>query len=334
MKASIPKSYHSKLDLIQTQLAIKLTKDTFEQELSKELKLIRVSAPLFIKPQTGLNDYLNGKEQPVDFFVKDLKEHVEVVQSLAKWKRYALDKYRILNGRGIYTDMNAIRPDEELDNIHSIYVDQWDWEKTIHQEDRHIPFLKQIVEKIYAVLLRTQKIVKAHFPVLTQEFAEEIFCITSEELLQRYPTLSSKEREYAICKEKKSVFILQIGKTLSDGSIHDDRAPDYDDWEMNGDLLVYYPVLDIALELSSMGIRVDGNALQKQLICKNQQEKETFPYHKRVIDGSLPLSIGGGIGQSRLCMLVLEKAHIGEVQSSVWDEQELQELKEAGLDIL
>lgn len=332
--SSIPKGYHSKLDLVQTQLAIKLTKDTFEKELSKELKLIRVSAPLFVKPQTGLNDYLSGKEQPVSFFVKNLDEHVEVVQSLAKWKRYALDKYRILNGRGIYTDMNAIRPDEELDNIHSIYVDQWDWEKTIHQEDRTIDFLKQIVQKIYAVFLRTQKIVKAHFPILTQDFAEEITFITSEELLQMYPHLSSKERENAICKDKQSVFVLQIGKTLSDGTIHDDRAPDYDDWELNGDILVYYPVLDIALELSSMGIRVNAYSLQKQLTLKNQQEKQTLPYHKRVLDGSLPLSIGGGIGQSRLCMLVLEKAHIGEVQSSVWNEEELAELKESGLDIL
>lgn len=334
MKSTILKEYTSKLDLIQTQLAIKLTKDTFEQELSRELKLIRVSAPLFVKPQTGLNDYLNGKEYPVDFFVKDLQEHVEVVQSLAKWKRYALDKYRILNGRGIYTDMNAIRPDEELDNIHSIYVDQWDWEKTIHQEDRNMDFLKKTVEKIYAVFLRTQKIVKAHFPILTQEFAEEITFITSEELLQKYPNLSSKEREYQICKEKKSVFILQIGKKLSDGSVHDDRAPDYDDWELNGDILVHYPVLDIALELSSMGIRVNEISLEKQLIFKGQEEKMKLPYHKRVMDKTLPLSIGGGIGQSRLCMLVLEKAHIGEVQSSVWDELELVELKQAGLEIL
>ena len=319
---------------MDTQKAIKLAKDTFEKELAKELKLIRVSAPLFVKPSTGLNDYLSGKEKPVDFFVKSLAEHVEIVQSLAKWKRYALKKYNILNGRGIYADMNAIRPDEIPDNLHSIYVDQWDWEKTIHEEDRNSLFLQNIVRRIYAVFLRTQKIVKAHFPVLTAQYNEDIYFITAEELRVRYPNLSSSQREEAICKEHKCVFVSQIGKKLEDGTIHDNRAPDYDDWELNGDILLYYPVLDCVLELSSMGIRVNKERLVLQLQEASAEEKLSFPYHTAIVEERLPLSIGGGIGQSRLCMLVLEKAHIGEVQASVWSEEELAYLYEQQLNIL
>lgn len=327
-------NYQSKLNLLDTEIAIKFVKDNFERLLASYLNLTRVSAPLFVQPKTGLNDNLNGYERAVRFDVLDLKKDVEIVQSLAKWKRMALKKYNLLPATGIYTDMNAIRRDEELDNIHSVYVDQWDWELLINQNDRNVNCLKEIVEKIYQVMKETEKLVNEKYKMLNYKLPEKITFISSSELLKKYPDLSSKERENKICKEYKAVFIYQIGWPLSNGKSHDGRAADYDDWNLNGDILVWYDELNIALELSSMGIRVDKDSIIKQLEYKHEEEKLYNPYVKSVVDGTLPLTIGGGIGQSRLCMFFLEKAHIGEVQSSIWSEEDVNELEKHNIYLL
>lgn len=317
-KLIIPEGYRSKLSLLETQIAIKKIKDCFESELAKNLSLIRVSAPLMVRPETGLNDELNGVERPVRFDMLETKYDVEIVQSLAKWKRNALGHYKFDIYTGLYTDMNAIRRDEELDNIHSIYVDQWDWEKIIKKEDRNIDTLKEIVNSIYEAFLATEKYLESLYPFIRNEMPEQIHFITTEELLQMYPDKTPKEREYEIAKKHNAVFLMQVGCQLSDGTIHDGRAADYDDWYLNGDILFYFKTLDIALELSSMGIRVNGESLINQLEIKDQMYKTAYPFHKDVIDEELPFTIGGGIGQSRMCMYFLQKAHIGEVQASVW----------------
>lgn len=319
-KLIIPEGYISKLSLLETQIAIKKIKDFFEAELSKNLSLIRVSAPLMVRPESGLNDDLNGYERAVRFDMLETKYTVEIVQSLAKWKRMALRSYRFDTYTGLYTDMNAIRRDEELDNIHSIYVDQWDWEKIIRKEDRNKETLMYIVSQIYSAFKETENYLRSLYPFLRNELPEEIYFITTGELLKLYPDKTPKEREYLITKDKKAVFVMEVGKKLSDGTIHDGRAADYDDWSLNGDILFYFSTLDIALELSSMGIRVDREALLKQLQEKNQMHKAEYPFHKDVINERLPFTIGGGIGQSRMCMYFLQKAHIGEVQASVWPE--------------
>ncbi|WP_326907349.1 aspartate--ammonia ligase [Sedimentibacter sp. MB31-C6] len=317
----IPEDYTSKLSLLETQIAIKKIKDFFENELSKNLSLIRVSAPLMVRPESGLNDDLNGVERAVRFDMLETKYDVEIVQSLAKWKRMALGKYRFDTYTGLYTDMNAIRRDEDLDNIHSIYVDQWDWEKIIKKEDRNKVTLKEVVNKIYNAFKATELYLESLYPFLKNELPEEINFITTEELLQKYPNSTPKEREYLITKEKKAVFLMEVGGKLSDGTIHDGRAADYDDWTLNGDILFYFSTLDIALELSSMGIRVDKDALLRQLSERNQMHKADYPFHKDVINEQIPFTIGGGIGQSRICMYFLQKAHIGEVQSAVWSQE-------------
>ncbi len=324
------KDYTSKLDVYETQLAIKLCKDTFESLLAKELDLMRVTAPLFVDPKTGLNDNLSGKENAVGFKLPSNKD-LEIVQSLAKWKRYALNKY---NADGIYTDMNAIRMHEDLDNIHSIYVDQWDWEKRISNEDRTIDYLKNVVSKIYNVLKTTQNIIHDKFPALNNILPDSIHFITSSELEDLYPNLTRKEREYEITKKYGAVFLMCIGNKLKDGESHDGRASDYDDWNLNGDLLVYYDLLDIALELSSMGIRVNKDSLLTQLKEKKEEHKLTLPYHQSIINNTLPLTIGGGIGQSRICMYLLNKAHIGEVQVSYWDKDDIELFKKHNINLL
>ena len=307
--------YVPKLDLLQTELAIKFVKDTFERELAKELNLTRVSAPLFIFPSTGLNDNLNGYERRVTFDIKDISEEVEVVQSLAKWKRNALAKYGFVEGSGLYTDMNAIRRDEELDTLHSAYVDQWDWEKIITKENRKMSYLKQTVKKIYKVLRKVEKKVCEKFNGLEPALPENIYFITTKELEARWPELTPSQREYEICKELGAVFIMQIGGKLKNGLPHDGRAADYDDWKLNGDIMLYYKELDIAYEISSMGIRVDENSILKQLKEKHEEYKIENQYVQGILNHTLPYTIGGGIGQSRLCMFMLKKAHIGEVQA-------------------
>jgi len=328
MKLYFPENYKAKLDLKQTEKAIKLIKDFCQENLSSELRLRRVTAPLFVLKGTGVNDDLNGIERPVSFAVKEMNDaRAEVVQSLAKWKRLMLAQYGIPTGYGIYTDMNAIRPDEELTNIHSLYVDQWDWEKVITARQRDIDFLKKTVRQIYAVLLRTEFVVYENYPAIKPMLPEEITFIYSEELAQRFPKLTPKEREYEITKEHGAVFIIGIGGKLTNGEVHDGRAPDYDDWTtpnsagyygLNGDILIWNPVLHQSLEISSMGIRVDKAALLKQLDIAGLNERKELMFHKKLLKDELPLSIGGGIGQSRLCMYFLRKAHIGEVQASLW----------------
>jgi aspartate--ammonia ligase len=326
-------NYKSKLSLLQTQQAIKKLKDFFETQLAIELNLTRVSAPLFVSPQTGLNDNLNGIEKPVSFTVKEEQE-LQIVQSLAKWKRAAIARYQIEVEHGIYTDMNAIRKDEDLDPIHSYYVDQWDWEKRILNSDRHVDKLKEIVQKIYNVLKKTDLFITNEYPLLRNKLPNQIHFISSQALEDQYPDLSPKQRENAICKIYKAVFITQIGKVLKSGDKHDNRSPDYDDWELNGDLLVYNPVLDQAFELSSMGIRVDKETLIKQLELSQTMDRLSLDYHQAIIQDALPSTIGGGIGQSRLCMFFLEKAHIGEVQSSYWPESMVRECKENNIILL
>ena len=330
----LKENYVSKLSLIDTEVAIKFVKDNFERELARELELTRVSAPLFVEPKTGLNDNLNGYERAVRFDVLDLKKDVEIVQSLAKWKRMALAKYKFPAETGLYTDMNAIRRDEELDNIHSVYVDQWDWERIIKSDERTFDYLKMIVQKIYKVMKKTEDLVNSKYSVLEKKLPEEITFISSEELLKAYPNLSSKEREIEICKKHKAVFIHQIGWPLSNSQPHDGRAADYDDWSLNGDILVWFDTLGIALELSSMGIRVDKTSLIKQILFKKEEEKLYNPYSRSVINEILPLTIGGGIGQSRLCMFFLEKAHIGEVQASIWSSEDIEKLEEHNIHLL
>ena len=317
----LPKGYKSKLDLRETQQGIKVVKDNFQQFLAVALNLERVSAPLIVTRDSGLNDDLNGIERPVSFDVPDAGKDLQIVHSLAKWKRYALKQYGFSVGKGIYTDMNAIRRDELLDNLHSVYVDQWDWEKVIRKEDRTEEFLKATVKEIYTAIKQAAKMVCWKFPQLSLDLASDIFFITSQELLDMYPGKSPKERENEICKKHGAVFVMQIGGLLSDGKKHDGRAPDYDDWDLNGDILVWNDVLGRAFELSSMGIRVSPESLKKQLKEAGCEEREKLPFHKALLAGELPYTIGGGIGQSRLCMLLLNKAHIGEVQSAAWSDE-------------
>ncbi len=326
--------YKSTLNLLDTEIAIKFIKDTFERDLAKALKLTRVSAPLFVQPETGLNDNLNGFERAVRFDVLTLKKEVEIVQSLAKWKRMALAKYGFEPETGLYTDMNAIRRDEDLDAIHSVYVDQWDWEKIITKDDRRLSYLKKTVKSIYKALKKLSVAVNKKYPALTHDLPDEITFISTKELEQLYPELSRKERENAITKKHRAVFIYQIGWNLSDGAPHDGRAADYDDWKLNGDLLLWYDVLGIALEISSMGIRVDEKSLVRQLKKKGELDKLHNPYCQGILNGELPLTIGGGIGQSRLCMFFLNKAHIGEVQASVWSEESIEENAKKGIHLL
>ena len=334
-KIVIPDSYRPALDLKETQIAIKTVKDFFQQQLVAELNLHRVSAPLFVTPESGLNDNLNGVERPVQFGIKEQNDkNVEIVHSLAKWKRMALGRYGFEPGEGLYTDMNAIRRDEDTDNIHSIYVDQWDWEKVILKEQRTVETLKETVKAVYDALRVTEKYMSNHYDYIKCILPEQITFITSQELLDRYPDMSVKEREYAIAKEKGAVFIMQIGDKLSDGKPHDGRAPDYDDWQLNGDIIVYFPVTDIALELSSMGIRVDEDSMVSQLKKAGCEDRMDLPFQKAVIEKKLPYTIGGGIGQSRICMFFLRKAHIGEVQVSIWPQDEVDFAKEKGVIIL
>ncbi len=331
----IPQNYHSELNLHDTQVAIKTVKDTFQSLLSKGLNLQRVSAPLFVDPASGLNDNLNGVERPVSFGIKEQAEkEAEIVHSLAKWKRYALKKYGFSLGEGLYTDMNAIRRDEETDNIHSIFVDQWDWERVISKEDRNLEYLKSVVRTVYDVLRKTEKYMSIQYDYIKEILPEEIFFITSGELEDLYPDCQPKERELHIAREKGAVCVMQIGDLLKSGEPHDGRAPDYDDWALNADIIVYYPVLDIALELSSMGIRVDRQSLLEQLEKAGCPERASLPFQKEIIDGTLPYTIGGGIGQSRICMFYLRKAHIGEVQSSLWKEDDKKKLEAQGIQLL
>ena len=333
-KLYIPKDYKPKLDVYRTQKAIAFIKRTFQDRLSQALNLKRVSAPLFVTEASGLNDNLNGFERPVSFDIPAVGESGQVVHSLAKWKRLALKEYHFYVGNGLYTDMNAIRRDEELDNIHSIYVDQWDWERVITREDRTREYLAETVRKIVSVICDTNDLLHIDFPELSGELCRNVSVITSEELLQLYPDKTPKEREYLYTKEHKTVFIIGIGGKLSNGEKHDGRAPDYDDWELNGDILLYNEVLDCAFEISSMGIRVDEESLARQLEIAGCTGRSSLPFHKMLLNGELPLTIGGGIGQSRLCMLMMGCAHIGEVQSSIWDKETLEKCREAGIRLL
>lgn len=315
----IPKNYVSALNLHDTQIAIKTVKDFFQNQLAQHLHLTRVSAPLFVDPLSGLNDNLNGIERPVNFDIKEQDGRIaEVVQSLAKWKRYALKKYGFTQGEGIYTDMNAIRRDEDTDNIHSVFVDQWDWEKVIDREDRTLDTLKNVVKNVYRCLKNTEKYMSIQYEYIEQILPDSIYFITTQELADIFPDNTPKEREYYIAKAKGAVCIMKIGDKLENGKPHDGRSPDYDDWSLNCDIVVYYPILDIALELSSMGIRVDKDTLLAQLEKAGCTERANLPYQKAIIEEELPFTIGGGIGQSRICMFFLRKAHIGEVQSSLW----------------
>ena len=331
----IPERYESSLGIIETQQAIKDLKDFFENRLGEMLKLTRVSSPLFVLPETGTNDNLNGVEKPVSFEVPHLRKDAEIVHSLAKWKRVALKKYGFSVGRGLYTDMNAIRKDEELDNLHSLYVDQWDWERVISLEERNETFLKRIVKDIYEVLKDTER--KAHitYPTLGKtSLPEDITFVTSEELEELYPSLTPKERENTYCKEHGAVFLMHIGGKLKNGKPHDGRAADYDDWNLNGDILLWYEPLNIAYEVSSMGIRANKDSLLYQIKEKGEEYKLDLPYHQDIINERLPLSIGGGIGQSRMCMFMLKKVHIGEVQASYWDEEDIEAFAQKGVHLL
>lgn len=326
--------YSSKLNEFDTQSAIALVKEKFSSELCKALKLSRVSAPLFVKKGSGLNDDLNGVERPVQFDIKETGEIAEVVHSLAKWKRMALMRYCFPVHTGLYTDMNAIRRDEICDNLHSIYVDQWDWEKIITAEDRNTDYLKETVRSIYGAILLTAKAVEEKYSVLDCALPDDIAFVSTYELEEKYPELTPKERENAAAKEYGAVFVMQIGGRLKNGEKHDGRAPDYDDWKLNGDILVYNRVLDSAFELSSMGIRVDRDSLLSQLKAENAEDRLKYEFHKLLVSGALPLTIGGGIGQSRLCMFLLQKAHIGEVQVSIWPEKEIKKCKSVGIRLL
>lgn len=341
MKLVIPPSYKSFLNLKESEKAIKLIKDFFEMNLAAELKLRRVTAPLFVQRGTGINDDLNGTERPVSFPVKDMEgTTAEIVHSLAKWKRMMLADYEIANGYGLYTDMNALRPDEELDNIHSIYVDQWDWEKILLPEERTLDYLKKIVRSIYAVMKRTEFVVYENHPEIIPILPEEILFIHAEELLELYPDLDPKDREHEIVRKHGAVFIIGIGGKLKNGMAHDGRAPDYDDWStktgngfqgLNGDIMVWNPVLEIAFEISSMGIRVDKEALLRQLDITGKTDRKDLLFHKRLLNDEYPEAVGGGIGQSRLCMYFLRKAHIGEVQASLWPGQMHDHCKKSGI---
>lgn len=332
---TIPKDYKSDLNLHDTQIAIKTVKDFFQTRLAQELNLARVSAPLFVDPASGLNDNLNGVERPVSFDIAEQDGRIaEVVHSLAKWKRYALDKYDFEPGSGLYTDMNAIRRDEVTDNIHSIFVDQWDWEKVIEKNQRNLDTLKETVRQVYKVLRKTEKYMSIQYDYIHEILPKDIFFVTTHELEEMFPDYTPKEREYYIAQAKGAVCIMQIGDTLESGEPHDGRAPDYDDWALNADIVVYYPVLDIALELSSMGIRVDEVSLKEQLDKAGCPERAELPFQKAILNKKLPYTMGGGIGQSRICMFFLRKAHIGEVQCSLWPEEMEKELKAAGIQLL
>lgn len=329
-----PEAYTDKLSILDTEIAIKLVKDTFEKKLAENLTLTRVSAPLFVRPESGLNDDLNGVERPVGFDVPDAGCKVEIVHSLAKWKRQALKRYHFAPNTGLYTDMNAIRRDEELDNLHSVYVDQWDWEKIITPETRTVETLKQTVRQIVKAVKGTQNRLAETFPQIKSFLSTDITFLTTQELEDRYPDLTPREREDAVCREHKTVFLMQIGGLLKSGQKHDGRAPDYDDWALNGDLLIWYPLLNRAVELSSMGIRVDAAALQRQLAQAGCEQRKTLPFHQQLLSGELPLTMGGGIGQSRLCMVLLQKAHIGEVQASIWQDDMIKACEEKGITLL
>lgn len=331
---TFPKDYKPSLGLFETEKAIHFIKDHFQRALAERLTLTRVSAPLFVLSETGLNDDLNGTERAVDFTVKETGKHAVIVHSLAKWKRFALHLYGVPMHEGVYTDMNAIRREETTDPTHSIYVDQWDWEKVISASDRNENYLRGTVESIYHALRKTEQALYERFPTEVPKLPEKITFVTSQELEDMYPNLSSVDRETAYAKEKGAIFVIGIGGKLASGKPHDRRAPDYDDWSLNGDIIVWYPTLNRALELSSMGIRVDSVALASQLKEANAEDRMRFPFHKAVASGEYPLSMGGGIGQSRLCMFLLNKAHIGEVQSSVWPEETLQAAKDAGVTLL
>ena len=331
---SIPAGYKNKLDIRETEIAIKLLKDQFEAQLADTLNLVRVSAPLFVRPETGLNDNLNGVERPVDFDIRDLSARVEIVQSLAKWKRQALGTYGFKPGEGLYTDMNAVRRDEVLDNIHSVYVDQWDWELIITREQRTIETLQIVVREIFRCFRRTENHLIRQYPQFSRKLPDRLFFITSQDLEDRYPEMTPREREHAICREKQAVFIMQIGEKLRSGESHDGRAPDYDDWSLNGDLIFWYPTLERAFEVSSMGIRVDARTMREQLIKAGCEDRAKLDFHSRILLDRLPLTIGGGIGQSRLCMYFLDKAHIGEVQASVWPEEMVAGCRKNGMNLL
>ena len=330
----LPEHYFPKLDILETEVAIKLAKDTFERELANALTLTRVSAPLFVRPETGLNDDLNGVERPVQFDIMDIGAQVQIVHSLAKWKRMALKRYGFRPHTGLYTDMNAIRRDEVLDNLHSVYVDQWDWEKVITSKERTVQVLQDTVVSIWEVLRKTQDILARQFPALERYLPEKIYFITSQELEDMYPQLSPKQREDAISKKYGAVFIRQIGGALRSGKPHDGRAPDYDDWSLNGDIILWYPILERAFEISSMGIRVDSAALEKQLTLAGCEQRRHLPFHKMLLNDELPLTMGGGIGQSRICMALLQKAHIGEVQASAWPEDMIDQCEARGIHLL
>ena len=332
----LPEVYHPIFSGLEAQKAIKLIKDTFERKIAEKLNLLRVSAPLMVPSDTGVNDMLNGYERPVEFEVKETHRNLQIVQSLAKWKRIALKRYGMEVGTGLYTDMNAIRRDEETDNIHSIYVDQWDWEKIIRKEDRTMEYLQKTVEDIFETFKLTEDVLINAYPEkkLERTLPEKISFVTSQELENLYPEKPPKERENLIAKEKGAVFISQIGKKLKSGVSHDGRSPDYDDWELNGDILFWYEPLKIALELSSMGIRVDKNSLERQLKEADAEDRKELLYHKMLLNNELPLTIGGGLGQSRICMYFMKTAHIGEVQSSVWPEEMIQEFRRKGIEFL
>ncbi len=331
----IPDGYHSPLTIRETEVAIKEVKDHFERALAKSLHLTRVSAPLFVRPESGLNDNLNGVERPVSFGIREQDEaEAEIVHSLAKWKRHALKHYGFHSGEGLYTDMSAIRRDEDTDNIHSLYVDQWDWEKVISREERNMETLEYTVRKVFSALKETEDFISRRYNYIQPLLPEDIFFITSQELEDMYPDCTPKERENRITKVKKAVFVSQIGKVLSSGQKHDGRAPDYDDWELNGDILVWYPVLNMGLEISSMGIRVDEESLSRQLKLAGCEERAGLPFQKALLNRELPYTIGGGIGQSRICMYYLRKAHIGEVQASIWPEDVLSTAREQGIQLL
>ena len=330
----VPSGYSSLLDVRQTEVAIKKVKDFFERDLAIQLNLTRVSAPLFVRSDSGLNDTLNGVERPVAFDMKDYDGEVEIVQSLAKWKRQALCAYGFEPGEGLYTDMNAIRRDEDTDNLHSVFVDQWDWEKIITADDRNADTLKTAVRAIYSSLRHTERYIAEEYDFVGKFLPDDISFVTTQELEDMYPDLTPKERENEIARQKGAVFIMQIGGKLRSGDIHDGRAPDYDDWSLNGDIVVYYPLLDMAFELSSMGIRVDAEALVRQLEERGCPERASLPFQKALLNNELPLTMGGGIGQSRMCMFFLRKAHVGEVQASVWPESTVKMCGENGIHLL
>ncbi|MBR7072016.1 MAG: aspartate--ammonia ligase [Eubacterium sp.] len=329
-----PKGYKSKLTQRETQYAIKTVKDTFQLKLSKALNLDRITAPIMVTKASGINDDLNGVERKVHFTMKNIEGEAEVVQSLAKWKRMALYNYGYEHDEGIYTDMNAIRRDDDTDNLHSLFVDQWDWCRVISKEERNVEFLKEIVKKIVKAIVETNDVVKEKYPMLGFEMSDEVYFITTQEMEDMYPGLTPKEREDAVVKEHGTVFIQQIGGKLKSGKKHDGRAPDYDDWALNGDIFTWNDTLGCAFEISSMGIRVDAESLHRQLEEEGCTEREKFPFHSMILNGTLPLTIGGGIGQSRLCMLLLQKAHIGEVQCSVWSEEMREECKKHNIILL